>query len=104
MPSIHFVERIGNTWKVPNPTMQHEYESGYWVVGEETAQKLVGGDLYLHDRQNEPSRFGGKILGYRVHKGGTEDGRVIFRFQATSNHRDLKTPREGWGNEKKIVW
>lgn len=104
MPAIHFVERIGNTWKVSQPSVEHEYESGYWVVSEETARKLIGGDIFLHDGQNEPSRFGGKILGFRVHSGGAEDGRLIFRFQATAGHRGVKTPREGWGNEKKITW
>jgi hypothetical protein len=104
MPAIHFVERIGNTWKVQNSSVDYEFESGYWVVSEDTGRKLVGGDLYLHDGQSEPSRFGGRILGYRVHSGGSEDGRIIFRFQATGDHRGITTPREGWGNEKKIVW
>jgi hypothetical protein len=102
MPSIHLVERLGNTRKIPNT--EHEYECGYWVVAEETARKLIGGDLYLHDGQNEPSRFGGKILGYRVHHGGNEDGRIVFHIQATIAHRGVRTPREGWGNEKKLVW
>lgn len=104
MPAIHFVERIGNTWKISNSAQPHEYESGYWVVSEDTATRLIGGDLFLHDGQKEPSRFGGKILGYRVQRGGDLDGRIIFRIQATGSHRGVKTPKEGWGNEKKIVW
>jgi hypothetical protein len=102
MPAILFVERLGNTKKVPNTP--HEYECGYWVVAEETARKLVGGDLYLHDGQNQPSRFGGKILNFHVHPSGSEAGRIVFRIQATLEHRGVKTGREGWGNEKKIVW
>ena len=102
MPAIHFVERIGNIRKIPNT--QHEFESGYWAVAPETAQKLVGGDLYVHDGRTKPSRFGGKILSFRVHSGGQWDGRLIFRFQATAEHRDVSTSRKGWGNEKKIVW
>jgi hypothetical protein len=104
MSAIHFVERIGNTWKVKGASHPHEYESGYWVVADETARRLVGGDLYLHDGQNDPSRFGGVIVGYRIEPAGELAGRVIFRFQATAAHRGLKTPRQGWGNEKKIVW
>src|SRR4051794_14504076 len=104
MPAIHFVERLGNTWKVQNAAHPHEYESGYWVVSIDTAEKLVGSDLYLHDGQNDPSRFGGKIVSYRVHRGGAEDGRIVFRIHASGAHRGVKTPPEGWGNEKKIVW
>lgn len=104
MPAIHLVERLGNTTKVKNAEHPHEYDCGYWVVSEESARKLVGGDLFLHDGQSEPSRFGGKIVGYRVEEGGGLDGRIVFRIQATPGHRGVKTPKEGWGNEKKIVW
>ena len=38
--AIHLVERLGNTWKVQGTV--DEWESGYWVVGTVTAQKLVG--------------------------------------------------------------
>jgi hypothetical protein len=34
MASIHFVERKNNVTKVAGTT--NEWESGYWVVGEET--------------------------------------------------------------------
>lgn len=106
MPAIHFVERLGNTRKVHDAEHPHEYDCGYWVVAVSTAERLVSErrDLYLHDAQNEPSRFGGKIVGFRVHQGGLEDGRIVFRIQATPEHRGFRTGREGWGNEKKIVW
>lgn len=106
MPAIHFVERLGNTRKVHDTEHPHEYDCGYWVVALSTAERLVSeyGDLYLHDGQNVPSRFGGKIVGFRVHQGGDEDGRIVFRIQATPEHRGVTTGREGWGNEKKIVW
>jgi hypothetical protein len=101
MPTIHLVERLGNVHRIDRD--RNEWESGYWVVGEETAQRLVGGDIYLHDGQNEPSHFGGTILGYRIHRGGDVDGRIVFRFQASVSHKGVMTDREGWGNEKKIV-
>ena len=101
MPAIHLVERLGNTWKVQGTT--DEWESGYWVVAPETAQKLVGGDLFLHSGQAEPSHFGGTILGFRVQSGGATDGRIIFRIRATVAHRGVSAGRAGWGNEKKLV-
>ncbi|MFS2162592.1 hypothetical protein [Variovorax sp. Varisp62] len=106
MPAIHFVERLGNTHKVSDAQHPHEYDCGYWVVAVSTAERLVAeqADLYLHDGQAAPSRFGGTILGFRVHQGGPENGRIVFRIQATPAHRGVTTGREGWGNEKKIVW
>jgi hypothetical protein len=103
MASVHLVERLNNVRKVS--TDPPVWESGYWIVSEETAARLVGGDLYLHTGQLEASHFGGTILGYRVHKGGTEtDGRLVFRIAPTAAHKGVSTGREGWGNEKKYVW
>jgi len=55
--SVHFVERKNNIRRVPGT--QGEWESGYWVIAEDTAQRLIGADLYLHSGQSEPSHFGG---------------------------------------------
>ena len=101
MPVIHLIERL-NKLKLIDLD-QHEWESGYWKVSEKTAQCLVGGDLYVHGGQLEPSHFGGTILGYRVQKGGALDGRTIFRFRASMEHKGVKTNRKGWGNAKKVL-
>ena len=101
MAVIHLIERH-NKLKLINLD-QHEWESGYWVVSEKTAQCLVGGDLYIHDGQLAPSRFGGTILGYRMQQGGEFDGRTIFRFRASLAHKGTRTGREGWGREKKVL-
>jgi hypothetical protein len=105
MPAVHFVERLNNVR--PLPDSGGEWESGYWVIAEETAQRLVGGDLYLHSGQTEPSHFGGMILSFRVHQEPSKpaiDGRIVFRIRPTPEHKGMKTSREGWGNEKKLVW
>lgn len=101
MASIHFVERLGNFHPVDKGSA--EWESGYWVVSLETADRLIGGHIYLHDGQDKPSRFGGQILSYRVHVGGELDGRIVFRFRPLASCKNVTTNREGWGNEKKIV-
>ena len=102
MPDIHLVERLGNLRLINKEA--GVWESGYWVVSEETAEKLVGGNIYLHSGQTKPSHFGGRILTYRVHQGGELDGRIVFLFRPEVLHKGVRTGREGWGNEKKIVW
>jgi len=102
MSSIHLVERLGNVHCVDKE--KQEWESGYWVFNEETAQQLVGGHIYLHRGQDKPSHFGGKIIAFHVHPSGTEAGRIVFRFHAAIECKGVIAGREGWGNEKKIVW
>lgn len=105
MPSVHFVERKSNVHRVPDAP--GAWESGYWVIAEDTAQRLIGAGLYLHSGQNEPSHFGGKIISFRVHRDGSGseiDGRIVFRIQAMPEYKGVVTEREGWGNEKKLVW
>jgi hypothetical protein len=101
MTAIHFIERVRNQQRID--ASQHEWESGYWKVSAESAETLVGGEIYFHTSQVKPSYFGGKIISYRVQSGGPDDGRVIFRFRAALEFKGVLTTREGWGNEKKIV-
>lgn len=78
------------------------WETGDWNVSEKTASSLVGGDLYLHTAQDAPSHFGGRITGYRVLT--TEPvGRIVFQIVPTLQHKNVRTGREGWGNEQKHV-
>ena len=102
MAAIHLVELKGNVWKVPDTP--GEWESAYWKVGEATAAKLIGGDLYLHTAHAAPSHFGGKLLSYRVQPDGETAGRYIFRFRFTEAHRGVKAGRDGWGMEKKLAF
>src|SRR5450759_2732399 len=102
MPAIHLIERHENVH--PTDKAKGEWESGDWVVSEETAQRLVGGLIYLHRAQDEPSHFGGEILSFHVLSSGPEAGRIVFRFRAAISCKGVKAGREGLGNEKKIVW
>ena len=102
MPAIHLIEKLG----LEKPIIPEAkiYESGIWDVHPSKAQKLVGGDLYLHLKQLEPSRFGGKILGFRVQNGGQYDGRIIFILQSTPEHVGISTAKAGWSVEMKYEW
>lgn len=102
MTAIHFVERLENVHPVIKD--KNEWESGYWVVGEDTANRLIGGHIFLHRGQDVPSHFGGTILSYRIQQGGPEDGRLVFRFRAEMNCKGVKAGKDGWGNEKKVEW
>ncbi|MDT4965878.1 MAG: hypothetical protein QOJ64_615 [Acidobacteriota bacterium] len=97
---IHLIERIGYVQKLEGRIC----ESGFWGVPPQTAQSLLGGDIYFHKKQKESSFFGGKILGYRMHEEDDEyRGRVIFRFEYSREHRDVSAGSGGWSNEKKII-
>lgn len=85
---------------------KNNYESGYWDVKEEIARQLKDGSIFFHKKQAEPSYYGGIILGYRIAQLGDSveyAGRIIFQFHYEKDHRDIKTARSGWSNEKKIA-
>lgn len=83
---------------------KNEWESGYWVVSEATAKRLVGGHIYLHRGEDEPSHIGGDIFSFHVHPTGPEAGRIVFHFHAAVTCSNITVGREGWDNEMKIVW
>ena len=101
---IHLIERGGAFKKIEGNVI----ESWCWEVPRQTAQALVGGDIYFHKKQKEPSYYGGKILSFRVHDGSTGEhpdchGRIVFTFEFSRKHRDVPAGEGGWSYEKKIV-
>ena|SRR5256885_927522 len=98
---IHLIEKLNLIQRIEG----NIHESGYWEVAPQIAAELVGGDIYFHKKQKEPSFFGGKILAYRIHEADDEypRGRIIFRFEATRDHRGVLAGAGGWSYEKKIV-
>ena len=100
--AIHLIEDLGNM-KIIDKT-NAEWESGWWAVSAETAEKLVGGDIYFHKKQIEPSFFGGRILSYRIETSGECIGRIIFKFKTGLEFKGIRAGVSGWGMEKKIIW
>jgi hypothetical protein len=99
-PRIHVIERLRNFDHIGGGI----HDSGLWDVSIQTADALVGGDIYFHDKQKEPSYYGGKILSYSVHEVDDEyRGRIIFRFAYSRDHRNALAGAGGWSYEKKIV-
>jgi hypothetical protein len=103
MTAIHLIERENLFSRVADS--QTEYESGYWAIPETAAQELVGAQIYFHERQIEPSFYGGVITGFRVHEAENDPrkGRIIFRFVPKSECRNVRTGRDGWQYERKII-
>lgn len=107
MSEIHLVEKNIHPQNLRLVDKEKtEWQSGYWAIAQETAEKLVGGYIYLHKGHDKPSHFGGEILAFEIFKEENSDlnNRVIFRFRASPEFKGVKTNKTGWGNEKKIVW
>ena len=102
MTAIHLLERLDNVRK--SEKSRNEWESGYWAVGEDTAQKLIGAMLYLHRTKLQASHFGGSILAYRVEQSGSQVGRVVFKLRADADCKGIKTDGKGWSKDHKIFW
>lgn len=98
MTAIHFVEKIDKYLQVDEK--ENEWESGHWVVSIDAAAQLIGGDIYLHRGQKEPSFIGGVITGFRVTQ-RDKGQKITFRFKRMESHEGLITESEGWGNEQK---
>jgi len=80
-----------------------EWETGYWVVGASTAESLLGGMVYVHHGQNLPSHKGGTIIDV-YYEAGTAKGRKVIRFLASQSGEGKIAVKQGWGNERKVVW
>ncbi|HEX8160320.1 MAG TPA: hypothetical protein VF538_00355 [Pyrinomonadaceae bacterium] len=100
-PQIHLIEHKGFIKKVEGRV----HDSMFWDVPMQTAERLIGGSIYFHKKQKEPSFFGGRIIGYRIHDEADENsGRIVFRFEADPTYRGVLAGVGGWSYEKKIVW
>ncbi len=96
---IHLVEHVNNFVKLQD----NLWESGWWKLDEQKAEKLVGGQIYFHKTRQEPSFYGGNILGYRVEEVGQHQGRIIFKLQHSKTCRNVCTDKSGWSDNMKII-
>ncbi|NPU83005.1 MAG: hypothetical protein HPY65_00845 [Syntrophaceae bacterium] len=96
---IHIIEQMNNFVKID----ENVWESGWWNLDENNAKELVGGDIYFHKTRDEPSFYGGTVLGYRIQEEGEYVGRIIFKLQYKKNCRNVRTDRTGWNKKIKII-
>jgi len=97
--NIHLIEAVNHFVKLQGDV----WESGSWLLDEAQARKLVGGEIYFHKKRQEPSFYGGTILGYRVHEKGENEGRVVFKLQYSPACRNIRTDKTGWNKGIKIT-
>lgn len=105
MPAIHVIKKSDPNLPRTTPVTPgaDTYRSGNWAVAEETATRLVGGKMYLHRTQAARSFFGGTITSFQVIPEGVNEGRVVFTFDFDKRCRNVRTSREGWSQEMKII-
>jgi predicted HNH restriction endonuclease len=80
-----------------------DWETAYWIIGETTAQSLIGGMIYVHRGQNVASHAGGKIVKI-YHEPSSDLKRRVVRFRLIASAKGVVAERDGWGNERKIDW
>jgi hypothetical protein len=97
--NIQIVEQKNNFVKLHD----NVWESGWWQLDESKAQKLIGGEIYFHKKRQEPSFYGGTVLGYRVEQEEPYRGRIVFKLQYRHTCRDIRTDKVGWSKEMKII-
>jgi hypothetical protein len=97
--NIHIVEHVNNFVKIDD----NVWESGWWNVDEKNAEKLVGCEIYFHKKREEPSFYGGTVLGYRIEEDGPYVGKVVFKLQYKHACRNVRTDKSGWNKEVKII-
>ena len=95
---VHFICRQGDGHRMIDRELS-TWESGQWTVGDATADRLIGGRLYLHERQDERAWHGGIIEAWRPVEGNPS--RKIFTYRVDGPFRVLH--REGWAQEISLV-
>ena len=97
--NIHLVESLSHFVKLKD----NVWESGSWGLDDSIAKKLIGGKIYFHKKRQEPSFYGGTILGYRIHKDGESQGKIVFQLEHSQSCRNVNTGKSGWSKDMKII-
>jgi hypothetical protein len=97
--NIHIVETLNKFVRLPD----NQWESGWWDIDEDRAGKLIGGNVFFHKKQMEPSFFGGTITGYRIEQEAQHEGMIVFTLQYNAACRDIRTDKGGWSKKMKII-
>ena len=97
---IHLVERQERFERIEGDV----WESSFWALRPDKAERLIGGKIYFHKKQKEPSFFGGRIIGFRQQPDGEFAGRLVFRFEYRKDCRSVSAGPEPWTSfEMKVV-
>ena len=70
MTAIHLIKNDPSLQQITPIALGSDiFHSGYWVIAEDTAKALVGGNVFFHKKQEESSFFGGVIESIEVVRG-----------------------------------
>lgn len=97
--NIHLIETSNNFVKLSDG----KWESGRWDIDESKAKELIGGEIYFHKKKQEPSFFGGSIIGYRIDQDERYQGNIVFMLRYNTACRNVKTNTQGWSKKMKII-
>jgi hypothetical protein len=66
---------------------------------------LIGKRIYFHERQADPSYFGGVISAFRVlpDDHARHPRRVVFKFVPDGDGKGFVAGPSGWRNEQKTI-
>lgn len=105
MAVIHLIKKTGNGLSPLKtvPGQPNTYVSGYWSLSEKTAQSLVDGQIYFHERQDDPSFYGGKVISFEQITEGEYRNKIVFKFLFTPESRGIRTTKDGWSQEMKLI-
>ena len=89
MKSIH-LKCEDHQYVVPVGSL--DYESGYWTIPVMDAQAILNGMIYLHQKKNEPSYFGGLVKSYRIEENIESEyvGRIVFLLESRKEGKGKK--------------
>jgi hypothetical protein len=109
---LHFIHKENSPGVLESVQGTEDWESGYWSVSQKIAEEALGGNIYLHHKQADNSFEGGVIKGYRVATAEDSEkyqGRIIFRFTPTREHKDVPPgggpsgdPHKNWNVEQMV--
>lgn len=96
MLDIHLIEKKAAYGPVEGAA--GEWITGTWTMGDNTARRLIGGNVHLHTAQNAGCYLGGEII---------ETNRVSeTRFEIRFRHNEElvnKTTTGNWSVESQLV-
>ena len=105
MTAIHLIKKTGVGLPPIDPVAgaPRNFTSGYWTLSLETARSLIGGKIYFHEHQRDPSFYGGCILDAQRMVDGYYQDKIVFTFLYSPDCRNVRTSADGWSQEMKIV-
>jgi hypothetical protein len=96
MPTdIHCICKTGESHE---PQADGSFASGKWRLSDELAEELVGGCIYLHEKQKAVAWHGGTIKFWHY---AEDSGRKVFYYVVDGDYQIVRP--ENWAQEMAIV-